>query len=319
MKMNSTHCCPGAEGGVETALSRQMSLQNEQKTSSPRFDPPLNSHDHRRSRSSYTRIVAGLASRRHGSVMRSLLRFRPSTQAMRVVHSRRISSTTNRCFIASSAAASAATAASSAAATKGSSRSRRVASYLKSGAVRAASAASSSSASLRARSAALLHLRRSNLGATRFYTRNATPGATGQQQRSSSSSSTNGAAPPRGSFSCRDRFCLSQERVLVLFFRSCSQYADRLCPASCAARLRKRLAETPMSTVWYPLPISLGIVVLVVVNFYKQRSWESREPAATGEDAKQQRTASVAIEGPWQVRQSPLREDFDRFSSSKEM
>jgi hypothetical protein len=67
----------------------------------------------------------------------------------------------------------------------------------------------------------------------------------------------------------------------------------------CAARLRTRLASSP--TKWYPIPISLGIALLVVVNFYKQRSWEPKEERKVPATESQ-----VKVKGPWQVRPSHL-------------
>lgn len=61
------------------------------------------------------------------------------------------------------------------------------------------------------------------------------------------------------------------------------------------ARLRKRLAETPI--VWYPIPISLGIVVIVAVNFYKGKSWQTKE----GERKEPVSVNQVSVKGPWQV------------------
>lgn len=60
------------------------------------------------------------------------------------------------------------------------------------------------------------------------------------------------------------------------------------------ARLKQRLSTTP--TVWYPIPLSLGVAVLVLVNFYKQRSWEKQD------ESKPVPESEIKVKGPWQVR-----------------
>lgn len=64
----------------------------------------------------------------------------------------------------------------------------------------------------------------------------------------------------------------------------------------CTARLRKTWQETP--TKWYPIPVSLGIAVLVAVNFYKGRSWEQDEK---GKGRSVVPEDEIKIKGPWQV------------------
>ncbi|KAM0747544.1 phosphatidylserine decarboxylase [Meredithblackwellia eburnea MCA 4105] len=76
---------------------------------------------------------------------------------------------------------------------------------------------------------------------------------------------------------------------------------------SFTSRLRKRLSSTP--TTWYPIPVSLGIAVLVVVNFYKGRSWETTQDDEQGQqDGKGKGKGKVPateeeikVKGPWQV------------------
>ncbi|KAK4706109.1 phosphatidylserine decarboxylase, partial [Phenoliferia sp. Uapishka_3] len=64
-------------------------------------------------------------------------------------------------------------------------------------------------------------------------------------------------------------------------------------PDSFTSRLRKRLSSTP--TLWYPIPVSLGVAVLVVVNFYKQRSWEQKPGQFPVPESE------IQVKGPWQV------------------
>lgn len=63
--------------------------------------------------------------------------------------------------------------------------------------------------------------------------------------------------------------------------------------ASFTSRLKQRLSTTP--TVWYPIPLSLGVAVLVLVNFYKQRSWEKQD------ESKPVPESEIKVKGPWQV------------------
>ena len=61
-----------------------------------------------------------------------------------------------------------------------------------------------------------------------------------------------------------------------------------------AGRFRQRMKDSPVS--WYPLPLSIGAAVLVVVSFYKQ--------VAMGHDAQRDVAATaehVKVEGPWPV------------------
>lgn len=60
------------------------------------------------------------------------------------------------------------------------------------------------------------------------------------------------------------------------------------------ARFRQRMKDTPTS--WYPIPLSIGAAVLVVVSFYKQ--------VAMNHDAQEDITATsdhVKVQGPWPV------------------
>lgn len=65
---------------------------------------------------------------------------------------------------------------------------------------------------------------------------------------------------------------------------------------SFTARLRKRLSETP--TLWYPIPLSLGVAVVVALNFYKGKSWQ-RDPDEERREVAS--TSQVSVKGPWQV------------------
>lgn len=66
------------------------------------------------------------------------------------------------------------------------------------------------------------------------------------------------------------------------------------------ARLRSSLNSSPIK--WYPIPIGLGIALLVALNTYKQ--WDRRKTEE--EDAKREERTNrgVHIKGPWQVRNS---------------
>lgn len=78
------------------------------------------------------------------------------------------------------------------------------------------------------------------------------------------------------------------------------------------------MSETP--TLWYPIPLSLGVAVVVALNFYKGKSWQ-QDPESKREVAS---TSQVSVKGPWQVRASLSQfvmsrlssDDSNRFTSS---
>lgn len=91
---------------------------------------------------------------------------------------------------------------------------------------------------------------------------------------------------------CRAPWCALVPSLPLLLPRSFhEQSADGI--DLLAARLRRRLSSTP--TTWYPIPVSLGVALLVVINFYKQRSWESRGGKGPVPESE------IKVKGPWQV------------------
>lgn len=64
-------------------------------------------------------------------------------------------------------------------------------------------------------------------------------------------------------------------------------------------RLKNSWQETPVK--WFPIPVSLGIAVLVVLNFYKGRSWEQDSIDSKGKSTAVVPEDEIKIKGPWQV------------------
>jgi phosphatidylserine decarboxylase len=75
----------------------------------------------------------------------------------------------------------------------------------------------------------------------------------------------------------------------------------------------ERAWSTP--TKWYPIPIALGALVLVAVQYRKQRS---SEPEVTSQ-REGGAVLKPAIDGPWQVstKRCPQQKSISRYSHAR--
>jgi len=94
--------------------------------------------------------------------------------------------------------------------------------------------------------------------------------------------------PVRRSFNARSTFRDASQRQREQSSSSPLSDPSSSTRQSFSTRLRTRLKETP--TKWYPIPIGLGIAVLVGMRFIKEQ-WNND---SVGDD-------NVRVQGPWQV------------------